>query len=413
MRPGRLQIDLLREALRALSANRLRTGLTLLGLVIGVASVVLMLGIGEGSRERVAESIASLGSDQLIINAGGGATGPLRGSAGTLPSLSLDDLEAVAELAGVRAVAPVHSVQMRAVAGAQNKNTQLVGSSVDYLAVQHWPLQEGRNFTATEARSAAGVALIGVTVLRELFPDLPQGASVLGQQIRLQRQSVEIIGVLAAKGQGFGGQDQDDLILMPVHTVQRRLAGSAFPGTVGLGLVSVEGAKPAVEAQIQALLRQRHRLSAGAEDDFSIRDMAALSASLALVSQVLSLLLGAIALISLLVGGIGVMNIMLVSVSERTREIGLRMALGASSSAICAQFLWEAAWLSAVGAACGLALGLGLGMALEASGSLHVVIKSWSLLTSVGVALTVGMGFGWWPAQRAAALLPSEALRSA
>jgi putative ABC transport system permease protein len=274
---------------------------------------------------------------------------------------------------------------------------------------------QGRGFTETESRTSANVALLGATVVRELFPDLPPGASPVGQVLRVQRQVVEVVGVLQAKGQGFGGQDQDDVMVLPVTTVQRRLAGTPFPGAVSMGMVRVapEADKAAVDQQITLLLRQRHRLADGVDNDFSVRDLSALSASLAVVSQVLSVLLGSIAFISLLVGGIGVMNIMLVSVTERTREIGLRMALGASPGLIATQFLLEAAWLSAVGAAIGLAVGVGLGLAITATGAVTAVFSTWSLGLSTAVALAVGLGFGFWPAQRAAQLAPAEALRAA
>jgi putative ABC transport system permease protein len=403
--------DLALEALRALTGHRLRSALTMLGVVIGVASVILMLGIGEGSRMRVAESISSLGTHQLIVLSGGGSSGGLRGPSGTLPTLTVDDAHALRELPSIKAVAPVSQSSVRVISALGNRSASLVGSSTDYLSINRWALQEGRNFTATEARASATVALIGDTLRKELFPD---GSSPVGQSLRVQRQVVEVIGVLAAKGQGVGGQSFDDTLLMPLSTAQRRLAGTPFPGTVAT--LQVEAVttdrKAEAEQELRGLLRQRHRLAQGVEDDFSVRDLASLSASLAVVTQVMSLLLGSIALISLLVGGIGVMNIMLVSVSERTREIGLRLAVGATPSAIQWQFLMEALALTGLGAVLGLSIGLGGGLLITASGALTVIFSAQSIGLSVLVATGVGLLFGWWPARRAAQLVPADALRS-
>jgi putative ABC transport system permease protein len=409
--------DLAREALQALAAHRLRSSLTMLGVVIGVASVILMLAIGEGSRQRVTESISSLGTHQLVVVSGGGGGGPgsgLRGSGGTLPTLTVMDAAAIAQLPSVKAAAPQSTTQGRVVVGAQNRGVSLTGTSEDWLAIQRWALVDGRNFSAQEARTSASVVLIGATARRELFKQLPAGESVIGQSLRVQRQVFTVIGELAPKGSGIGGQDQDDVLVMPLSTLQRRLAGTAFVGSVPSVVVEArDGAlKDAARLELESLLRQRHRLAPGVDNDFSVVDPAALSATLSLVSQVLSVLLGAIAFISLLVGGIGVMNIMLVSVTERTREIGLRVALGATRAHITLQFVLEALWLTLLGAFVGLLLALGLGLLLDASGALTVRFSSTAILASMGVASGVGLLFGWLPARRAARLIPADALRN-
>jgi putative ABC transport system permease protein len=405
---------LMEEALTALAANRLRSTLTMLGVVIGVASVILMLAIGEGSRQRVGETISRLGSNQLIVLSGAASTGGMRGMAGGLPTLTLDDAAAMAELPGVKAAAPVHNAAVQVVWGAKNKATTLTGTLPAYFVINNLELAEGEWFTDADVRTGATVAVIGETVRRELFEALAPGQSVIGQTLRVQRQVVTVVGVLKAKGQGFGGQDQDDVLLVPVTTAQRRFAGTAFVGAVGTIVVEARnpGAKGQAEQEIAGLLRQRHRIAPGAEDDFSIRDMSALSESLNIVSQVLSILLGSIAFISLGVGGIGIMNIMLVSVTERTREIGLRMALGARQLHVQLQFLVEAVLMSAAGALIGLAVGFGAGWLASRTGAVTAVFSPQAALLSLVVALAVGVGFGWWPARRAAQLQPVEALRA-
>ncbi len=400
---------LLQEALSALAVNRLRSTLTLLGVVIGVASVILMLAIGEGSRARVAQTIASLGSQQLIVLSGSSRSDGMRGAAGSLPTLKLADAQAIEQLSSVAAAAPVVNVAVQAVFGAANKATSVTGTTPAYFRVNNMVLNAGQAFSEAEVRTAANVAVIGATVARELFGTDP----ALGQSLRIQRQSFEIIGVLKAKGQGFGGGDQDDVILMPVTTAQRKLSASVFPGTVSM--ILVESALPENQGysqeEVTRLLRQRHRAQPGSDDDFSVRDLSALTETLRLTTAILSVLLGAIAFISLLVGGIGIMNIMLVSVTERTREIGIRMAVGASRASIRWQFLIEAAVLSLVGALIGLGLGFAVGALVQASGALRPVFSLAAVSASLGVALLVGIGFGTWPARRAAQLHPVEALR--
>jgi putative ABC transport system permease protein len=401
------------EALSALNANRLRSSLTILGIVIGVASVVIMLAIGEGSRKRVAETVSSLGTNQLIVTSGTGSSGAFRGSSGELPTLTIADANAIAALRSVGSVAPISNSQAQIVYGGKNKTASVTGTTSQYASVNNMTLVSGAMFDESDVRVASNVAVVGTTVLKELFGEAASPNDALGRVIRIQRQPVQVVGVFATKGQGFGGQDQDNIVVVPITTAQRRLAGTQFPGTVSMILASAvkQEQKALAEQEIASLLRQRHRIVQGAEDDFSIRDMSSVSQSLAVISQVLSILLGSIAFISLLVGGIGIMNIMLVSVTERTREIGIRMALGAPRTSIQSQFMIESIVLSAIGAVGGLALGIGAGVIARASGALTVVFTSWSLALSFFVALFVGILFGFWPAQRASQLNPVDALR--
>lgn len=400
---------LLQEAVYALGANRLRSFLTVLGVVIGVASVIIMLSIGEGSRRSVAATIASLGSNQLIVLSGSSTSGGLRGGAGSLPNLSFEDAAAIGELGSVSGVAPVANVPVQVVYGGNNKATSVTGTTPPYLRVNNMQIALGSAFTESDVRTAANVAILGDTVVRELFGEKP----AIGEKIRIQRQTFEVIGTLKAKGQGFGGGDQDDVIVMPVTTAQRKLSGNAFPNVVGMIMVESRypDQKGYTETEVTRLLMQRHRIGPGMDKDFSVRDVSALTETLKLTSTILSVLLGMIAFISLFVGGIGIMNIMLVSVTERTREIGVRMAIGASRSSVLGQFILEAILLSLVGAAIGLILGVGVGLLVSLTGVLSPVFSISTIAMSVGVAVLVGIAFGFWPALQASKLQPVEALR--
>ncbi|TXH26451.1 MAG: FtsX-like permease family protein, partial [Elusimicrobia bacterium] len=345
---------MLEEAWHAMGANRLRTLLTMLGMVIGVGSVVLMMAIGQGAQYAVAQTISTMGSHLYIVLAGSTSAGGLRSGSGGGPTLTIADGEAIAELEGVSNVAPVQQGSQQAVYGPNNWSTTVVGTTPPYLDARAWTLASGYPFGDSDVRAATRVALIGQTAAKNLFgADDP-----LGKTIRIRQNPFVIIGVLNSKGQNLDGRDQDDTIIIPLTTAQRKVFGNPFPGSVRLLMVQASSAEtmPGVEKEMTALLRQRHRLREGQDNDFFLRNLAAAADSAAETTRVMSILLGAIASVSLLVGGIGIMNIMLVSVTERTREIGIRQAIGAFESDVLLQFLVEAAVLSSLGGLIGLVL---------------------------------------------------------
>ena len=400
---------MLHEAWRAMGANRLRTLLTMLGMVIGVGAVVLMMAIGQGAQYSVAQTISSMGSNIFVVLSGFTSTGGVRSGGGNAPTLTVADANAIAELDGVDTVAPVHSGSIQMVYGANNWNTWVQGTTPAYLDARSWPLADGAAFTDSDVRAATRVALIGQTVAQNLFAD----ENPVGKTFRVGQAPFTVLGVLAPKGQNLDGRDQDDLVVMPVSTAQRRVFGTPFPGSVRQILVKASSAEamPPVEKSMEALLRQRHRLREGADNDFTIRNLTAVADTAAETTRVMSLLLGAIASVSLLVGGIGIMNIMLVSVTERTREIGIRMAIGARERDILAQFLLEAIIISVIGCAIGLLLGVGGALLVNRLAKMVVVVSGGSVLAAFAVAAGVGIFFGFYPAKKAARLDPIEALR--
>jgi putative ABC transport system permease protein len=401
---------MLAEAWGALAANRLRSALTMLGMIIGVAAVILMLAIGGGVQREVQSSISGLGSNLLIVTAGSGRQGGVFGGAGTGATLRLEDADAIARLDGVVAVAPSAGLAAQVVAGPTNWATQVTGSTPAYFQVNAWDIAYGRIFTDREDRAGARVAVLGQTVADKLF-----GANdPLGQMVRVKGVSFIVIGVLAKRGQGFGGIDRDDAVIVPLTSAQRLLQGNFFRRsirTVSVGVVSAD-ALDRVSDDISTLLRRLHRLKPGDQDDFQVANLTAITDTLTKTTSAISLLLAAIGSISLVVGGIGIMNIMLVSVTERTREIGIRMAIGASRAAVRLQFLLEALMLSLIG--CGIGVGLGTGLALLASGPIgfDTSVTGFAIFVAFAVSATIGIFFGWWPANRAARLSPIEALRS-
>ena len=401
---------MLGEAWHAMGSNRMRTILTMLGMVIGVGSVVLMMAIGQGAQYAVAQTISTMGSNLYIVVSGSSNMGGVRSGSGFGPTLNVADAQAIAELDDVTQVAPVHQGTQQLVYGSKNWSSTVVGTTPSYLDARAWALTGGYTFSDADVRSATRVALIGKTAAENLFgPD----EDPIGKTIRIRQTPFTIIGTLAAKGQNLDGRDQDDTIIIPLTTAQRKVFGVPFVGSVRTIMVQASSAEamPSVEKAVTALLRQRHRLREDADNDFYIRNLAAAADSAAETTRVMSLLLGAIASVSLLVGGIGIMNIMLVSVTERTREIGIRMAIGARQKDILTQFLLEAFMISIAGCLIGLLLGIGGALLINAITNMVIVISGSSILVAFAVAAGVGVFFGFYPARKAALLDPIEALR--
>jgi putative ABC transport system permease protein len=400
---------MLSEAWQAMGANRLRTFLTMLGMIIGVGAVILMLAIGQGVRQQVESSIASMGSNLFIILSGSTTSGGARMGFGAAPTLTLADAQAIEELPGVAAVAPAAPGAAQLVYGSNNWSTAVYGTTPSYLIVRNWTLSAGVPFTDSDVRSATRVALLGQTVVQNLFGD----DDPVGKTIRIKDSPYLVLGVLAAKGQSLDGRDQDDTVLVPVTTAQRKLFGSQFQGSVRFMMAQATSAAAmaAVQKEMTELLRQRHHIRQGEDDDFSIRNLTALMNTAAATAQVFSLMLGAIASISLVVGGIGIMNIMLVSVTERTREIGIRMAIGARGQDVLMQFLLEAIMISVIGCVIGVALGVGGALLITKLAGFDVVVTPLSIVMSFGVAAAIGIFFGWYPARKASRLKPIDALR--
>jgi len=405
-------LALLRVALRALAINKLRSLLTMLGIIIGVGAVIVMIAVGSGAQARVEEQIRSLGSNLLLILSGATTSGGVRTGFGSNLTLSEDDATAIPrEIPDVMA-APALRGSAQIVWGNQNWSTVIFGVTPEYLEVRQWEIAAGRSFDATDIAGAAKVCLIGQTVARQLFG----GVDPVGQSIRVRRVPFTVVGVLEGKGQSMMGSDQDDLLIMPISTARKRVLGAAnlakqrSVGTIWVKVPEGNDMK-AAEEQVRALLRQRHRLQPGQDDDFSLRNLEEVAAAQEASSRVLALLLAAVASVSLVVGGIGIMNIMLVSVTERTREIGLRRAVGARTRDILGQFLVEAVTLSLIGGLAGIALGVGAAFGIAQVAGWRIVLSPEAVALAVAFAFVIGVFFGFYPARKAARLNPVEALR--
>jgi putative ABC transport system permease protein len=400
--------EVFREAVRALRRNKMRAALTVLGVVIGVASVVATFAIGQGAKAQVQEQIRSLGSNVIMVFSGPGQSGGVRGATGTFQALTAEDAKAIqSECPSVAVASPTVRTMAQIIAGDENWNTQVQGGDENYLIVREWPVSSGRGFTTSDIRAAAKVCLLGSTTARELFAD----ADPVGTTIRIRKLPFQVIGVLTSKGSTSWGQDQDDIVVAPYTTVQQKLLSSRLRINSILVSAADESLVEQAIEEITALLRQRHRLGLDDSDDFMVRSQAEIASTAASTSQVMTLLLSSIALVSLLVGGIGIMNIMLVSVTERTREIGVRRAMGARSSDIMLQFLTESALVSLIGGAAGVALGIGIAQLVSRVAQWPTLIGVDSIAIAFGFAALVGLFFGFYPARTAARLNPIESLR--
>jgi putative ABC transport system permease protein len=401
-----------RIAVRALRVNKLRSALTMLGIVIGVGAVITMVAVGAGAQARVAEQIQSLGSNMIIVLSGSILSGGVRMGSGSQLTITEDDAWAIQrEIPAVAAAAPTSRGGAQVVYGNLNWATGIQGVTLEFFTAREWDVADGRLFSQEEVEGAGKVALVGLTVAGNLFGD----SDPLGQVIRIKNVPFTVIGTLERKGQTTFGQDQDDTVLIPLSTAKRKVLGQSQANARSVGSIAVKvreaRAMPEAEQEIRGLLRQRHRLQAFQDDDFNIRNLTEVLQSQEASSRVLTLLLAAIASVSLLVGGIGIMNIMLVSVTERTREIGLRMAVGARGRDILLQFLVEAVTLSLIGGAIGIAMGLAGSYSIAYFAQWRTLVSTEAVFVAFAFAAAVGVFFGFYPARKAAALNPIDALR--
>ena len=398
-------------AVRALLRNTTRSLLTALGVIIGVAAVIAMTAIGAGAKERVEKTFESMGSNMLVVMSGSSFGGGVRGGGGSQPSLTWDDLAAIREeVPSVRYVAP--QLQTRAQVGAegQNWNTSVQGTTADFFAIRNWKVSRGALFSDEDEQTGAKVAVLGTSVVKNLFGAY---ANPVGQVVRVGTVPFEVVGVLETKGQAAFGQDMDDVVVVPASTYRAKLHGGLqqyIDGVIFVGCAS-HAATATAQPEIEELLRRRHRIRTGAEDDFSVRNLSDIASAQEEGAETMQSLLAGIALVSLLVGGIGIMNIMLVSVTERTREIGLRMAVGAKPRSILSQFLVEAVVLSLIGGLVGVGAGLGSARYLVARFEWPMLVQPGVVAVAVAFSAAIGVGFGLYPAFKASRLDPIQALR--
>ena len=397
----------LKIAMRALARNKGRSALTMLGIIIGVASVIAMVGLGQGAQKQVQQQIESMGTNMLIISAGSQRMGGVRAGAGTSTTLTPDDLEAILRDApAVSAISPSVSVPVTLVFGNGNWSTRAEGVAPSNLAIRNRSIVSGELFTDADVRTAARVVVIGQTVARELFA----GSDPVGQTVRVRNLPFRVVGMLTPKGQTQWGQDQDDTLLMPYTTAMKKLLSTQYVTQAYVSATSADATFEA-ESQIAGILRQRHNIRAGQEDDFNVRNLTDVAESAEATTRVMTMLLGSIAGVSLLVGGIGIMNIMLVSVTERTREIGIRMAVGAKSKHIRIQFILESLVLGLAGGIAGIVLGVGVAAMTSGVFGWPVITSPTAVMVSALFSMMIGVFFGYYPARKAAALDPIEALR--
>ena len=395
------------SAFRALKRNKMRSFLTMLGIIIGVGAVIVMLAIGQGAKYSVEQQINALGTNVLIVFPGSQQTAGIRGGAGSMTTLTADDALAIQkECPAVALVSPGTRGGGQVIAGNQNWATGIEGTGPDYLEIRKWKVGYGDFYTDQDIRSASKVCVVGKTVADNLFPDV----SPVGQTVRIRNVPFKVVGVLEGKGQNAMGQDQDDIILAPYTTVARRLSWSPSLRQILVSATSPAGIA-AAQNEITELLRMRHKIAAYDQDDFTIRNQADLATAATATTDILTYLLASVASVSLLVGGIGIMNIMLVSVTERTREIGIRMSVGARSRDILTQFLIEALVLSLLGGMVGIALGVAGSNIISDIVNWPTIISVFSVILSFGFSIVIGIFFGFYPARKAALLNPIDALR--
>lgn len=397
-------------ALRSLKVNKMRSILTSLGIIIGVSAVIIMLAVGEGAKVKISKQIESMGSNILMVMSGSSTSGGVRVGGGSQPTLKVSDAEAILKnCPSVLEVAPIVSEGKQIVFANQNWSTAVYGITPSYMRIKNWEVDEGRAITEEDNKNSTKVALLGSTVVLNLFGDLDP----LGQTVRIAGMPFKVVGVLKSIGQNGMGQDQDDSILIPLTTAQKKLFGTTFPGVVKFINVQAKSGDMLNDAQqeITLLLRERHNIARNKDDDFTVRNFTQMMETIKQVTGAMAILLGSIASVSLLVGGIGIMNIMLVSVTERTKEIGIRMAIGAKASDIRMQFLIEALLLSLAGGLIGVLIGISGAKLIETFSELSVKISLFSILLSFGFSGFVGIVFGFYPAYKASLLNPIDALR--
>ena len=400
--------NLIKIAVRALANNKLRGFLTMLGIIIGVASVITMLAIGQGSKRSIQAQISEMGSNMIMIHPGADVRGGVRQDASAMETLKLQDYEVIVdETRFVSAVSPSVNSSGQAIYGANNAPTTVYGISPDYLEIRRYKVEDGDMFTEQDIQTAAKVCVVGKTVVDNLFPD---GSNPVGKVIRFQKLPFRIVGVLESKGYNSMGMDQDDLILAPYTTIQKKVLAITHLQGITCSALKEEYTDQAID-EISEILRRNHKLKESDDDDFTIRSQQELSTMLTSTTDMMTVLLAAVAGISLLVGGIGIMNIMYVSVTERTREIGLRMSIGAKGIDILAQFLIESILISVTGGLIGVVFGVGAALVVNGVAHFPIYIQPWSVVLSFAVCTVTGVFFGWYPAKKAAQLDPIEAIR--
>ena len=400
-------VVILRIALRALARNKMRSGLTMLGIIIGVGAVIAMVGVGQGAQNQVQAQIANMGTNLLMVSAGSGFMGGMRMGSATVKSLTADDMQAIVrECPAVKTAAPGIWTNAQVVFQNQNWSTRVTGTTPDYFDIRVWPLKSGIVFDEQDVEAAANVAVIGTTVEDNLFGD----ENPVGKTIRIKSLPFRVIGVTASKGQTGWGQDQDDVIHVPYTTAQKKLTGITWLNNIYAQAISKE-ATALAQQQIEVLLRERHHLRRDEEDDFNVRNLADVAQLADDAGRVMTLLLGSIASVSLIVGGIGIMNIMLVSVTERTREIGIRIAIGATEQDVQRQFLIEAFVLSVIGGGIGILFGVGASYIIAVQSGWPILISPASIVVAALFSMAIGIFFGYYPARKASKLDPIEALR--